>query len=238
MGLAHKSAVALFCRSLERAEFAQGDVGDGVGQHRKVGGDLLEARGALAAALVHVYRAVQFDLDGVQPARRVAVMLGDEATGIGFVAAERIAHAAEAAFDHVGEEPGAGQGAKLLGNLLWFGQVVAVTEALLLGQAMGIPASTLRRTLAAGPAGSAFIDEYLDRLLAGDDLTDFSLARCVEELDILAEQAQAADVPFTLSNQVVTLHREALERFGSIDGELLAARLLEERAGRRLGGVN
>ncbi len=137
--------------------------------------------------------------------------------------------------DHVGEEPGAGQGAKLLGNLLWFGQVVAVTEALLLGQAMGIPATALRRTLAAGPAGSAFIDEYLDRLLAGDDLTDFSLARCVEELDILAEQARAAGVPFSLSNQVVTLHREALERFGAVDGELLAARLLEERAGRRLG---
>lgn len=136
--------------------------------------------------------------------------------------------------DHVGEEPGAGQGAKLLGNLLWFGQVVAVTEALLLGQSMGIPASTLRRTLAAGPGGSAFIDEYLDRLLAGDDLTDFSLARCVEELDILASQAHETDVPFTLSNQVVTLHREALERFGAVDGELLAARLLEERAGRRL----
>jgi 3-hydroxyisobutyrate dehydrogenase len=137
--------------------------------------------------------------------------------------------------DHVGEEPGSGQGAKLLGNLLWFGQVVAVTEALLLGQSMGIPARTLRRTLAAGPAGSAFINEYLDRLLAGDDLADFSLARCVEELDILAALARDADVPFSLSNQVVTLHREALERFGAIDGELLAARLLEERAGRQLG---
>jgi 3-hydroxyisobutyrate dehydrogenase len=32
------------------------------------------------------------------------------------------------------------------------------------------------------------------------------------------------------------LHREALERFGAIDGELLAARLLEERAGTTLRG--
>lgn len=136
--------------------------------------------------------------------------------------------------DHVGDEPGAGQAAKLIGNLLWFGQVVAVTEALLLGQSMGIPASTLRRTLTAGPAASAFIDDYLDRLLAGDDLTDFSLARCVEELDILAAHAQHAEVPFELSNHVARLHREALERFGAVDGELLAARLLQERAGRRL----
>jgi 3-hydroxyisobutyrate dehydrogenase len=41
-------------------------------------------------------------------------------------------------------------------------------------------------------------------------------------------------VPFELSSTVARLHREALERFGAIDGELLAARLLEERAGRTL----
>jgi 3-hydroxyisobutyrate dehydrogenase len=33
---------------------------------------------------------------------------------------------------------------------------------------------------------------------------------------------------------VARLHREALERFGAVPGELLAAKLLEERAGRTL----
>lgn len=136
--------------------------------------------------------------------------------------------------DHVGDSVGAGYTAKLLANLLWFGQAVAVTEALLLGKSLGIPPATLRRTLADGAGGSVFIDEYLDRLLEGDYLESFGIDRCVEELEILASLARGVDVPFELSSTVARLHREALERFGAIDGELLAAKLLEERAGTTL----
>jgi 3-hydroxyisobutyrate dehydrogenase-like beta-hydroxyacid dehydrogenase len=92
----------------------------------------------------------------------------------------------------------------------------------------------LRDQLAASAGGSVFVDEYLDRLLDGDYLASFGIDRCVEELEILVSLAQGADVPFELSSTVARLHREALERFGAIDGELLAARLLEERAGRTL----
>ena len=136
--------------------------------------------------------------------------------------------------DVVGDDPGDGYVAKLLANLLWFGQVVAVTEALLLGRSLGLDPSTLRRTLAAGAAGSTFIDEYLDRLLVGDYAETFGLDRVVEELDTLASLARQEGVPFELSELVARLHREALERFGAVDGELLAAKLLEERDGRPL----
>jgi len=136
--------------------------------------------------------------------------------------------------DHVGEGVGDGYTAKLLANLLWFGQAVAVTEALLLGQARGIPPARLRTVLATSAGGSRFIDEYLDKLLGGDYLESFGLDRCVEELEILASLARDAAVPFELSETVARLHREALERFGAVDGELLSAKLLEERAGRDL----
>jgi 3-hydroxyisobutyrate dehydrogenase len=138
--------------------------------------------------------------------------------------------------DHVGDAVGSGYTAKLLANLLWFGQAVAVTEALLLGQSLGLAPATLRATLARGAGGSVFIDEYLDSLLDGDYLESFGIERCVEELDILASLARDAAVPFELSTLVGRLHREALERFGAVDGELLAAKLLEERAGRTLRG--
>lgn len=136
--------------------------------------------------------------------------------------------------DHIGESVGDGYTAKLLANLLWFGQVVAVTEALLLGQARGISPHRLRTTLAASAGGSVFIDEYLDRLLAGDYAESFGLERCVEELNAVVALAEASTVPFELSAVVARLHREALERFGAVDGELLAAKLLEERAGQTL----
>ncbi len=136
--------------------------------------------------------------------------------------------------DSVGEHIEDGYLTKLLANLLWFGQAVAVTEVLLLGQAMGLAPSALRDQLASSAGGSVFIDEYLDRLLAGDYLETFGIDRCVEELETLSALARSADVPFELSETVARLHREALERFGAIDGELLAARLLEERAGTTL----
>jgi 3-hydroxyisobutyrate dehydrogenase len=136
--------------------------------------------------------------------------------------------------DHVGENVRNGYVTKLLANLLWFGQVVAVTEALLLGQALGLSPAALRQQLSGSAGGSVFVDEYLDRLLDGDYLGTFGIDRCVEELEILVSLANSADVPFELSATVARLHREALVRFGAIDGELLAARLLEDRAGRTL----
>jgi len=141
----------------------------------------------------------------------------------------------------IGDDIQAGYTAKLLANLLWFGQVVAVTEALLLGQALGLPTTLLREQLASSAGGSVFIDEYLDRLLAGDYLESFGIDRCVEELETLVALAASANVPFEVSSTVARLHREALERFGAVGGELLAAKLLEERSGRKLrsgdGGV-
>lgn len=137
--------------------------------------------------------------------------------------------------DYLGIPVGAGYTAKLIVNLLWFGQVAAVTEALLLGQSLGLSPSTLRTLLPSTAAGSAFIDDQLDSLLRGDYLETFGIDRVVAELDILADLAQAGDVPFELSGTVTRLHHEALEKFGAVDGEMLVAKLLELKAGRQLG---
>ena len=136
--------------------------------------------------------------------------------------------------DHIGLAVGAGYTAKLLANLLWFGQVVAVTEALLLGQSLGLDPASLRATLASSAGGSVFLDDYAESLLAGDYLETFGIDRVVEELDILVRLAAERRVPFELSELVARTHREALERFGAVDGELLAAKLIEERAGSAL----
>lgn len=136
----------------------------------------------------------------------------------------------------VGRDVGAGQVVKLLGNLLWFGQAVATTEVLLLGRAEGLDPADVVRFLRTGPGGSAFLDRHADRLLAGDPMADFGVDRVVEELEVLEREARAHDLPFDLSHRVVEAYRAALVRFGAVDGELLASRLLEERAGWTLRG--
>jgi 3-hydroxyisobutyrate dehydrogenase-like beta-hydroxyacid dehydrogenase len=144
----------------------------------------------------------------------------------------------DAGIRYVGADIRGGYQLKLLVNLLWFGQAVAATEALLLGSAMGLGIPLMREAFAGGPGGSAFISQHLDSLLAGDYMESFGIDRVVDELEIVAGIANGKGVPFELSSTVLSLHRQALERYGPVDGELLAARLLEERAHRflRAGG--
>jgi 3-hydroxyisobutyrate dehydrogenase len=134
---------------------------------------------------------------------------------------------------HVGGY-GAGYTAKLLINLLWFGQSVATAEALLLGHASGLDLGTLREVLAGSAAGSEFIRHDLDALFAGDFMRTFKLDRCCQELQIVTGLARDHHLPFQVSESVADLYRQALGQYGPEDGELLAIALLEERAGLRL----
>lgn len=138
-----------------------------------------------------------------------------------------------AAVHHVGG-PEAGYAAKLLINLVWFAQAAAHGEALLLGQAVGLRPDQLHRLLADGPAASAFNADYVPRLLAGDYVSDFSVARIAEELSALTALATERDTPFALSSAVAALYQRAAVRFDGADGELLAIAELEAQAGRRL----
>jgi 3-hydroxyisobutyrate dehydrogenase-like beta-hydroxyacid dehydrogenase len=123
---------------------------------------------------------------------------------------------------------------KLLINLLWFGQATLVTEALLLAQRHGLAPESVRGMLAGGAGDSAFARDHLPALLAGDYLADFGLDRCVEELDAIERSADDANLPHPVMSAVAALHRAALDHYGPVDGELLAAAWLELQAGTRL----
>ncbi|TBN57903.1 NAD(P)-dependent oxidoreductase [Glaciihabitans arcticus] len=134
----------------------------------------------------------------------------------------------------MGDDVTAGYTTKLLANTLWFGQAIAVAEALLLGQAQGIEPGPLREALAGSAGGSAFITQHLPALFDGDYLATFGIDRVVEELDSVTALAREHGTPIELTDLVARTHREALDEFGPIDGELLGMKLLEQRAGREL----
>jgi 3-hydroxyisobutyrate dehydrogenase len=134
---------------------------------------------------------------------------------------------------HIGGN-GTGYTAKLLVNLLWFGQAVATAEALLLARRVGIDLDVLRQALAASAASSAFIREDLGALLEGDYLTSFGLDRCCDELAAVVSLAHELGMPCELARHVERAYQRALGRYGPVDGELLAVALLEEEAGIRL----
>lgn len=127
-----------------------------------------------------------------------------------------------------------GQIVKLLANGLWFAQAVATAEAMLIGQGLGIGPAALHELLRDSAGGSRFLDEHASRLLDGDYLESFGIDRVVEELDTIRAMGEHAGVPTPVLDSSARIHREALERFGPQLGELLAVKLLEEHAGRRL----
>jgi 3-hydroxyisobutyrate dehydrogenase-like beta-hydroxyacid dehydrogenase len=129
---------------------------------------------------------------------------------------------------------GLGYTAKLLVNLLWFGQAVATAEAMHLGQAAGFDAEALRNLLADSAAGSEFLRRDMQRVFSGDYLPHFGLDRCTEELEAVTDMFQALGMPSELSQVVTRVHQRALSRFGPVDGELMALALIEELAGSRL----
>ena len=172
---------------------------------------------------------------GIQAARegKLQLFVGGEADTV-----ERHRGLLEALGDptrivHVGGH-GAGYTAKLLVNLLWFGQAVATAEALLLGQRAGIDLRVLEQVLAGSSAASTFICRDLGAVFHGDYLTSFGLDRICEELETVNALARDHQVPFELSDVVYQTYRRALARYGRVDGELLAAALLEEEVGQKL----
>ena len=133
---------------------------------------------------------------------------------------------------------GTGYTAKLLVNLLWFGQAVATAEALLLGQRAGIDPAVLKHALAGSSAASTFIRRDIGLVFEGDYLTSFGLDRICEELEAVTALAGDYQVPWELSDLVRRTYRRALARYGPVDGELQAVALLEEEAGHKLRPSN
>lgn len=134
---------------------------------------------------------------------------------------------------HVGGH-GTGYTAKLLVNLLWFGQAVATAEALLLGQRAGIDHEVLVQAIACSSAASTFVRRDIEAVFDGDYLPSFGLDRICAELEAVTALARGYGVPWELSEQVRRTYRRALARYGPADGELLAVALLEQEAGHML----
>ena len=129
---------------------------------------------------------------------------------------------------------GCGYVAKLLVNLLWFGQAIAMTEALLLAQESGIDLGTMYTALQHSAVAGRFVDVDLRALLGDNYLTSFGLAGCYDELAGVCDLAADSGTPFTVSRAITDIYRQALETFGDVDGELMGAAFLEMKAGRSL----
>ncbi len=135
---------------------------------------------------------------------------------------------------HVGPA-GCGLAVKLLLNLLWFVQSVAVAEALTVGVRAGVALEDLHAALVDSPAGSVFLERDVVPLLTDGDYDEGFVMRLVtKDLGLAVDLARDVGVPVELSSLVEQIHRRARAAFGDGAGELSAMRLYEELAGLQL----
>jgi 3-hydroxyisobutyrate dehydrogenase len=172
--------------------------------------------------------------DGAREGRLLAFVGGEADT---LASAHDVLEALADRIVHVGPA-GCGYTAKLLSNALWFAQAVATAEVLALGSRAGIDAEVLRATLAQSAAGGRFLSDDAPALLAGETHSSFALARCCAQLASVLVLGEELSVPLDVAAVVSEIHRDALERYGDVDGELLGARYVAERAGAPLDAAN
>lgn len=132
---------------------------------------------------------------------------------------------------HVGGN-GAGYVVKLMLNLLWFDQLVAIAEVLAIGTRAGVDLEVLHRSLVEGPTSSRLLaHDLLPLLRDGEYEEGFSMALATKDLRLAVGLARSAGVPAELSVVVEQLFTRARAVYGDDAGEMTPVRLYEETAG-------
>lgn len=132
---------------------------------------------------------------------------------------------------HVGGN-GAGYVVKLMLNLLWFDQLVAIAEVLAIGTRAGVDLEVLHRSLVEGPTSSRLLARDLLPLLRDGEYEEgFSMALATKDLRLAVDLARSAGVPAELSAVVEQLFTRARAVYGDDAGEMTPVRLYEETAG-------
>ena len=127
---------------------------------------------------------------------------------------------------------GAGYTVKLLLNLLWFIESVAVGEVLSIGVRAGVSLDRLHGALVASPANSVFLERDVRMVLDDGDYDQaFPMRLVTKDLGLAVDLARDVGVPVELSSLVEQIHRRARAAYGDDAGEISAVRLYEDLTG-------
>jgi 3-hydroxyisobutyrate dehydrogenase len=127
---------------------------------------------------------------------------------------------------------GAGYTVKLLLNLMWFIESVAVGEVLSVGVKAGVALERLHAALVGSPANSVFLERDVRMVLDDGDYDEaFPMRLVTKDLGLAVDLAREVGVPAECSALVEQIHRRARAVYGDDAGEISALRLYEDVAG-------
>jgi 3-hydroxyisobutyrate dehydrogenase-like beta-hydroxyacid dehydrogenase len=134
---------------------------------------------------------------------------------------------------HTGDHVSA-MSAKLLTNLLWYINAVAIGEALVIGAKSGIDLPTLQRVVL-NSCGTSWVAEHdIPSIYDGTFDATFTTRLCCKDLRLISELATQLNVPVELASAVEQIFRRAENRYGGDSPELSVVRFLQETTGTTL----
>jgi 3-hydroxyisobutyrate dehydrogenase len=134
---------------------------------------------------------------------------------------------------HVGEH-GAGQAVKMVNQVVLVGNVLAMSEGILLAQRYGLNLEGTLKAIQEGAAGSWMLSNLAPKVIRRDWTPSFSIELQLKDLRIALETADSLGVPLLGTSQVFQLYRSIAARGGDQDGNHSLIQALEALAGFRI----
>lgn len=135
---------------------------------------------------------------------------------------------------HVGDS-GAGQTVKLCNQLICGINIQAICEALALGRASGVDLHQLRKVLLGGSAASWMLDKLGPGMIEGDASAGFRIDLMLKDLRLVAQQAQARNVPLPATALVTTQYLDARAHGEGGNGNQALFRVYDRMTGQDRG---
>ena len=136
---------------------------------------------------------------------------------------------------HVGDEPGSGQMAKAVNQVLVVLNQLAASEALLLAQGAGLDLKRALEAVEGGAAGSWMLSNRGPQMIERDWNPGFTIDLQQKDLRLVLEAADEVGVPVPGVALVFQLYRSLQAQGLGSEGNHALVKALEELAGIRLG---
>jgi 3-hydroxyisobutyrate dehydrogenase len=163
----------------------------------------------------------------------LAVMVGGPAEAVN--RARPFMEAYSKTIIHLGEEPGSGQMAKAVNQVLVVLNGLAASEALLLAQGAGLDLQTTLAAVEGGAAGSWMLSNRGPQMIARDWRPGFTIDLQQKDLRIVLDSADELGIPLPGTSLVFQLYRALQAQGLGSEGNHALVKALEELAGVELG---
>lgn len=136
---------------------------------------------------------------------------------------------------HIGEDPGSGQMAKAVNQVLVVINELAVSEALLLARGAGLDLGVTLAAVEGGAAGSWMLSNRGPQMIARDWRPGFTIDLQQKDLRLILDAADDLGVPLPATSLVFQLYRALQAQGLGSEGNHALVKALERLSGIRLG---